>query len=254
MARRKTASPAMAVRLQSVTKSYGSGDGRVIALDNVSLAVPAGTFTAVMGPSGSGKSTFLHCAAGLDRPTSGSVFLGDTDADLATMSENRLTELRRDRIGFVFQAFNLLDALNVRQNVTLPLRLAGRRTDRAHLADTLARVGLTDRARHLPSQLSGGQQQRVAIARALITKPDVVLADEPTGALDTVTARDILGLLRHTVDTAGQTIVMVTHDPVAASYADAVLFLADGRIVDTGAGYSADQIADRMTRLGARAA
>ncbi|WP_255948324.1 ABC transporter ATP-binding protein [Streptomyces odontomachi] len=251
MVRRNPVSTEVAVRLESVTKAYGKGNGLVTALNDVSVAMPRGTFTAIMGPSGSGKSTFLHCAAGLDRPTSGRIFLGSMSSDLSTLSESQLTELRRDRIGFVFQSFNLLAALTVQQNVTLPLRLAGRRTNRAHLADTLARVGLTDRAKHLPSQLSGGQQQRVAIARALITQPDVIFADEPTGALDTVTAREILKLLRHTVDTAGQTIVMVTHDPVAASYADAVLFLADGSIVDTGTGFTADQIADRMTHLGA---
>ena len=240
-----------AVRLDSVTKVYGRGDGAVTAVDNVSVSVPAGTFTAVMGPSGSGKSTFLHCAAGLDRPTSGSVYLGPAGTDLSTLREAELTKLRRDRIGFVFQAFNLLAALNVRENITLPLRLAGRRAGRDRLAEILARVGLSGRDGHLPSQLSGGQQQRVAIARALITQPEVVFADEPTGALDTVTAREILKLLRHTVDSTGQTTVMVTHDPVAASYADSVIFLADGRIADVASGQSADQIADRVTRLGA---
>ncbi len=241
-----------AVRLDSVTKIYGRGDGAVAALNGVSVSIRPGTFTAVMGPSGSGKSTFLHCAAGLDRPTSGSVHLGAIGADLSTLSETQLTVLRRERIGFVFQNFNLMAALNVRHNVTLPLRLAGRRTDRAHLADTLARVGLAERARHLPSQLSGGQQQRVAIARALITRPEVVFADEPTGALDTVTAREILTLLRHTVDTVRQTIVMVTHDPIAASYADSVLFLVDGRTAEVASSLSADQIAERMTHLGGR--
>ncbi|MCO5995872.1 ABC transporter ATP-binding protein [Actinoallomurus rhizosphaericola] len=251
MARRGPALPRAAVRLESVTKTYGKGAGAVTAINNVSVTIPPQTFTAVMGPSGSGKSTFLHCAAGLDRPSSGSVYLGDIDADLSRLSETELTELRRERIGFVFQAFNLLAALDVRQNVTLPLRLAGRRADRAYLAEVLSRVGLAERARHLPSQLSGGQQQRVAIARALITRPEVVFADEPTGALDTVTAREILKLLRQAVDTMGQTMVMVTHDPVAASYADSVLFLADGGIVEAASNLSADQIADRMTRLGA---
>ncbi|MCO5968350.1 ABC transporter ATP-binding protein [Actinoallomurus soli] len=251
MARRGPALPRAAVRLESVTKTYGKGAGAVTAINNVSVTIPPQTFTAVMGPSGSGKSTFLHCAAGLDRPSSGSVYLGDLDADLSRLSETELTELRRERIGFVFQAFNLLAALDVRQNVTLPLRLAGRRADRAYLAEVLSRVGLAERARHLPSQLSGGQQQRVAIARALITRPEVVFADEPTGALDTVTAREILKLLRQAVDTMGQTMVMVTHDPVAASYADSVLFLADGGIVEAASNLSADQIADRMTRLGA---
>lgn len=251
MALPATASTKTAVRLDSVTKIYGRGDGAITAMDNVSVAVPQGTFTAVMGPSGSGKSTFLHCAAGLDRPTSGSVYLGSAATDLSALSETEMTKLRRARIGFVFQAFNLLAALNVWQNVTLPLRLAGRRADRAHLARTLAQVGLSGRAGHLPSQLSGGEQQRAAIARALITRPEVMFADEPTGALDTVTAREILKLLRHTVDATGQTTVMVTHDPVAASYADSVLFLADGRVVEIAARQSADQIAERMTRLGA---
>lgn len=240
-----------AVRLDSVTKVYGRGDGAVTAINDVSVSVPGGTFAAVMGPSGSGKSTFLHCAAGLDRPTSGSVYLGASGTDLSKLSEVKLTELRRDRVGFVFQAFNLLAALNVRHNITLPLRLAGRRASRACLDETLAQVGLSGRAGHLPSQLSGGEQQRVAIARALITRPEVMFADEPTGALDTVTAREILKLLRHTVDTMGQTVVMVTHDPVAASYADSVLFLADGRIAEVAPRLSADAIADRMMHLGA---
>ena len=240
-----------AVRLDSVTKVYGKGDGAVTALSDVSVCIPPGTFTAVMGPSGSGKSTFLHCAAGLDRPTSGSVYLGAIGADLATLPEARLTELRRDRIGFVFQAFNLLAALTVRHNVTLPLRLAGRRVSPATLAEALARVGLSERAGHLPAELSGGEQQRVAIARALITRPEVVFADEPTGALDTVAAREVLKLLRHVVDTARQTVVMVTHDPVAASHADCVLFLADGRIAEVAPSLSAGAIAARMTRLGA---
>jgi putative ABC transport system ATP-binding protein len=239
--------------MESVTKVYGMQGGAVRALDGISISIPAGTFTAVMGPSGSGKSTFLHCAAGLDRPTSGSVFLGTADTDLSRLSETALTKLRRERIGFVFQSFNLLAALNVRQNITLPMRLAGRRVSRGDLGRTLAQVGLGDRTEHRPSQLSGGQQQRVAIARALITKPEVVFADEPTGALDTVTAREILTLLRHTVDTLDQTVVMVTHDPVAASYADHVLFLADGRVVDIEPSLSADQVAERMTRLGGKA-
>jgi putative ABC transport system ATP-binding protein len=240
-----------AVRLEAVTKIYGRGDGAVTALDDVSVSIPPATFTAIMGPSGSGKSTFLHCAAGLDRPTAGSVHLGAIGTDLAKLSENQLTKLRRDHIGFVFQTFNLLPALDVRQNIALPLRLAGRRANHSHLADIVDRVGLSERVRHLPSQLSVGQQQRVAIARALIARPDVVFADEPTGALDTVAAREILTLLRHTVDTTGQTIVMVTHDPVAASYVHCVLFLADGRIVDVAPNLSAEQITHRMTRLGA---
>ncbi|MFV2174083.1 ABC transporter ATP-binding protein [Actinomadura sp. LOL_016] len=238
-----------AVAMENVSKVYGKGAGAVAALREVSVSLPQGGFTAVMGPSGSGKSTFLHCAAGLDRPTAGSVRLGGRD--LAGMNETGLTELRRDRVGFVFQAFNLVPSLTVEQNVTLPLRLARRRTDRARLAEVLHRVGLADRVGFRPAELSGGQQQRVAIARALITGPDVVFGDEPTGALDTMTAKDVLDMLRDVVDDLGQTVVMVTHDPVAASYADTVLFLADGRIVDSVGAPTAGDVAERMTRLGA---
>ncbi|MDN3261284.1 ABC transporter ATP-binding protein [Streptomyces sp. CSDS2] len=238
-----------AVRLDAVSKTYGRGDRAVTALDNVSVMIPRGTFTAVMGPSGSGKSTFLHCAAGLDQPTSGSVKIAEQE--LTGMDETELTHLRRQRVGFVFQAFNLVPALTVRQNITLPLRLAGQRADRRWLEEILHRVGLTGRADHRPAQLSGGQQQRVAIARALITRPDVIFGDEPTGALDTVTAKEILTLLRGCVDEAGQTVVLVTHDPVAASYAHRVLFLADGRIVDHADNPTAEQVAERMTHLGA---
>jgi putative ABC transport system ATP-binding protein len=238
-----------AVRLENVTKTYGRGSQAVTALNDVSVEIPRGTFTAVMGPSGSGKSTFLHCAAGLDRPTSGSVRIADEE--LTGMDETALTHLRRRRVGFVFQAFNLVPALTVRQNITLPLRLAGQRADRGWLDEIIQRVGLTGRVDHRPSQLSGGQQQRVAIARALVTRPDVIFGDEPTGALDTVTAKEILTLLRACVDDAGQTVVLVTHDPVAASYAHRVLFLADGRIVDYANRPTPDQIAERMTHLGA---
>ncbi|MFI0404801.1 ABC transporter ATP-binding protein [Actinomadura sp. 3N508] len=238
-----------AVSLETVSKVYGRGRGAVAALREVTVSVPRGRFTAVMGPSGSGKSTFLHCAAGLDTPTSGTVRLGGTD--LSAMSETKLTELRRKRVGFVFQAFNLVSSLTVAQNITLPLRLSRTRVDKAWLADVVARVGLADRIGHRPGELSGGQQQRVAIARALVTRPDVVFGDEPTGALDTMTARDVLTLLRETVDDMGQTVVMVTHDPVAASYADTVLFLADGRIVESMDAPSSDKVAARMTRLGA---
>ncbi|WP_202638118.1 ABC transporter ATP-binding protein [Bailinhaonella thermotolerans] len=238
-----------AVRLQAVSKVYGRGQGAVAALREVTVGIPRGSFTAVMGPSGSGKSTFLHCAAGLDSPSSGSVRLGDTE--LTGMDETRLTELRRKRVGFVFQAFNLVSSLTVTQNITLPLRLGGVRADRAWLDEVVHRVGLAGRTGHRPAELSGGQQQRVAIARALITRPEVVFGDEPTGALDTMTARDVLTLLREVVDTMGQTVVMVTHDPVAASYADTVLYLADGRIVDEMRAPTADAVAERMTRLGA---
>ncbi|MEV4296140.1 ABC transporter ATP-binding protein [Microbispora rosea] len=240
------------LRLDAVSKVYGKGQGAVAALREVSVTIPGGSFTAVMGPSGSGKSTFLHCAAGLDTPSSGSVRLGGTE--LSGMDETRLTELRRQRIGFVFQAFNLVSSLTVLENITLPMRLAGARVDRAWLEEIVGRVGLAGRTGHRPAQLSGGQQQRVAIARALVTRPQVVFGDEPTGALDTMTARDVLRLLREVVDGLGQTVVMVTHDPVAASYADTVLFLADGRIVDAMTTPSSEKVAERMTRLGAYAA
>ncbi|MFD0249500.1 ABC transporter ATP-binding protein [Streptomyces sp. NPDC127113] len=236
-----------AVRLRSVSRRYGAGDHTVTALDDVSLAFPSGSFTAVMGPSGSGKSTLLQCAAGLDRPTSGSVVVGDTE--LTRLSETRLTLLRRERIGFVFQAFNLLPSLTAEQNVALPLRLAGRRPGRARVREVLRQVGLGDRAGHRPSELSGGQQQRVALARALITRPDVLFGDEPTGALDSRTGHEVLTLLRGMVDDAGQTVVMVTHDPVAASYADRVVFLVDGHVHGELTGANADDIASRMTRL-----
>ncbi|SFJ46536.1 putative ABC transport system ATP-binding protein [Streptosporangium canum] len=237
------------VRLDAVSKVYGRGPNTVFALREVSIGIPHGSFTAVMGPSGSGKSTFLHCAAGLDQPSSGSVRLGGTE--LAGMNETELTELRRKRIGFVFQAFNLVSSLTVTENITLPLKLAGVRVDRSWLAEIIDRVGLAGRTGHRPGELSGGQQQRVAIARALVTRPEVVFGDEPTGALDTMTARDVLTLLREVVTTMRQTVVMVTHDPVAASYADTVLFLADGNVVDAMAAPSAEKVADRMTRLGA---
>ena len=237
------------VRLTDVRKTYGGRRNSVTALDGVTIGFPRASFTAVMGPSGSGKSTFLHCAAGLDRPTSGSVLL--EDQELAKLSEVELTKLRRDRVGFVFQAFNLLPAFSVQDNVTLPLRLAGRRAPKDAVDRVLAQVGLTDRRKHLPGELSGGQQQRVAIARALVTRPAVMFADEPTGALDTRTAREVLNLLRASVDQAGQTIVMVTHDPVAASYADRVVFLADGRLVGELNRPTAEAVAERMTHLGA---
>ncbi|MFI6901747.1 ABC transporter ATP-binding protein [Nonomuraea sp. NPDC050394] len=242
----------VAVGLGAVRKIYGHGGGGVTALDGVTLDFRKGTFTAVMGPSGSGKSTLLHCAAGLDRPTEGSVTLDGTD--LTTLSERALTGLRRERIGFVFQAFNLLPALNVAENITLPLKLAGKKADGALVSEVVRRVGLADRVGHRPAELSGGQQQRVAIARALVTRPAVIFADEPTGALDTRTAREVLDLLRSAVDHSGQSIIMVTHDPVAAAYADQVVFLADGRLAGSLARPSADAVADRLTHLGAWAA
>ncbi|MCX5411729.1 ABC transporter ATP-binding protein [Streptomyces sp. NBC_00059] len=238
--------PPSAVRLSTVSRSFGKGPEAVTALDGVSLAIPRGSFTAIMGPSGSGKSTLLQCTAGLDRPTSGRVFLGDTD--LTRLSERKLTLLRRERIGFVFQAFNLLPALTAEQNVALPLRLAGRGPRRAEVREVLERVGLGSRAGHRPTELSGGQQQRVALARALVTRPEVLFGDEPTGALDSRTGREVLELLRSMAD-GGQTVIMVTHDPVAASYADRVVFLADGSIRDELRDPAAEQIAARMTAL-----
>ncbi|MFJ4842260.1 ABC transporter ATP-binding protein [Streptomyces sp. NPDC088746] len=235
-----------AVRLDTVTRSFGKAADAVTALDGVSLTIPPGSFTAIMGPSGSGKSTLLQCTAGLDRPTSGRVFLGDTE--MTGLSERRLTLLRRRRIGFVFQAFNLLPALTAEQNVALPLRLAGRGPRRAEVREVLERVGLGSRASHRPTELSGGQQQRVALARALVTRPEVLFGDEPTGALDSRTGQEVLGLLRSMAD-GGQTVIMVTHDPVAASYADRVVFLADGSIRDELRDPAAAEIAARMTAL-----
>jgi putative ABC transport system ATP-binding protein len=239
---------AAAVALRDVRKVHGKGDGAVVALDGVDVELATGSFTALMGPSGSGKSTFLNVAAGLDRPTSGTVALGGTD--LAGLSERKLTLLRRERIGFVFQAFNLLPSLTVAQNIGMPLRLGGRRPRRSTVREAAARVGLENRLRHRPSQLSGGQQQRVAIARALVTRPEVVFADEPTGALDTRTGRDVLDLLRAVVDDDGHTVVMVTHDPVAAAYADHVILLADGRLAGTLDAPTADAVAEHLARLG----
>ena len=237
-----------AVELRTVSRTYGAGDRAVTALDRVDLRIPGGTFTAVMGPSGSGKSTLLHCAAGLDRATAGEVVVAGVP--LGGLSERALTKLRRERVGFVFQSFNLIPALTAAQNVALPLRLAGRTPARGEVTAMLAEVGLADRAGHRPGELSGGQQQRVAIARALVTRPAVLFADEPTGALDAASGRDVLRLLRAAVDRHGRTIVMVTHDPFAAAHADRVLFLADGRIVDALAGPSgAQEIALRTAAL-----
>ncbi|MBW8481236.1 ABC transporter ATP-binding protein [Actinomadura parmotrematis] len=236
-----------ALRLEGVRKVYGPEENRVVALDGVTLALPAGSFTAVMGPSGSGKSTLLQCAAGLDLPSAGRVFVDG--AELAGRGEAALTRFRRRRIGFVFQQFNLLPTLTVLENTTLPLRLAGRRVDRDAARGVLARVGLGDRLGHLPAELSGGQQQRVAIARALVARPPLLFADEPTGALDTRSARDVLALLQEAVRADGRTVVMVTHDPVAAAHADAVLYLADGRIVGRQSAPTAETVAARLTHL-----
>lgn len=240
------------VELRRVVKVYGAGATATRALDEVSFGFPRRTFTAVMGPSGSGKSTLLQCAAGLDRPTSGSVSVEGTE--LTTLDETALTRLRRDRLGFVFQSYNLVPTLTVAQNVTLPMEFASRPVSGDALREVLTRLGLERYARSRPAELSGGQQQRVAIARALLSAPAVIFADEPTGALDSRAAAEVLGLLREAVDGAGRTIVMVTHDPVAAAAADAVVFFADGRIVDRMHRPGAEAVAARMARLGERPA
>jgi putative ABC transport system ATP-binding protein len=219
-----------AARAEHAVKVYGSGATEVRALDDVSIAFPEGELTAIMGPSGSGKSTLMHCVAGLDTVTSGHVYIGDVD--LTTLPERRLTLLRRERVGFVFQTFNLVPTLTALENITLPLALAGRRPEQDWLDLVVRTVRLQDRLRHKPSELSGGQQQRVAVARALVARPTITFADEPTGNLDSRAGDEILGFVRHAVDEFGQTVVMVTHDAHAASYADRVVFLADGRVVD----------------------
>ncbi|MEV6054779.1 ABC transporter ATP-binding protein [Streptomyces sp. NPDC052107] len=233
-----------AARVVEAVKVYGGGDTAVRALDGVDVSFPAGRFTAIMGPSGSGKSTLMHCAAGLDTLTSGAAYMGDTE--LGTLDDRRLTLLRRDRVGFVFQAFNLVPTLTVAENITLPLDLAGRRGDREWIDALVDVVGLRDRLHHRPSELSGGQQQRVAVARAFAGKPDVVFADEPTGNLDSRSGAEVLGLLGSAVREMDRTVVMVTHDPVAAAHADEVLFLADGRLVDRMEAPTADRVLDRM--------
>jgi putative ABC transport system ATP-binding protein len=243
-----TQTTTIAARAVEATKVYGSGDTAVIALDEVTLHLPAGQFSAIMGPSGSGKSTLVHCLAGLDSLTEGQVFVGDVE--LGTLSDKELTLLRRSRIGFVFQAFNLVPTLTARENITLPLTLAGRRPDPAWFDQVIATVGLGDRLGHRPSELSGGQQQRVAMARALVSRPAIVFADEPTGNLDSRGGAELLDFLRRAVDQMGQTIVMVTHDPGAAAHADAVVFLADGRIVDHMADPTAERVLDTIKRLG----
>ncbi|SNT57623.1 putative ABC transport system ATP-binding protein [Asanoa hainanensis] len=237
---------APAVELQAVTRVYGGRAAEVRALDNVDIAFRAGSWTAVMGPSGSGKSTLLHCAAGLERVSDGRVRIAGQD--ITDASDAELTRLRRTVVGFVFQSFNLIGSLSAEQNVAMPLRLAGRRPRRREVRDVLASVGLADRARHRPAELSGGQQQRVAIARAMVTRPAVLFADEPTGALDTRTARTVLTMLRAMVDHSGQTIVMVTHDPAAAASADRVVFLGDGRVVDALERPTTREVADRLAR------
>jgi putative ABC transport system ATP-binding protein len=273
------ASPApIAVRAEAAAKVYGKGATAVRALDGVSLALPAGRFTAIMGPSGSGKSTLMHCLAGLDTLTSGRAFIGEVD--LGRLSDKELTRLRRDHVGFVFQAFNLLPMLSAGENITLPLDLAGRQgrrrrgvgaaraarrrgrqereapatssrgVDKRWVRSIVETVGLGDRLKHRPSELSGGQQQRVAVARALASRPSVVFADEPTGNLDSRSGGEILAFMRRAVDELGQTIVMVTHDPVAAAHADAVVFLADGRVVDQMSGPTAERVLEHLKQFG----
>jgi putative ABC transport system ATP-binding protein len=237
-----------AARAAEATKVYGSGDTAVIALDEVTVELATGRFTAIMGPSGSGKSTLLHCLAGLDRLTDGQVFVGDVE--LGALSDKELTLLRRTRIGFVFQAFNLVPTLTAGENIALPLTLAGRGPDPEWFDEVIATVDLGDRLGHRPSELSGGQQQRAAVARALVGRPAIVFADEPTGNLDSRGGAELLHFLRRAVDETGQTIVMVTHDPGAAAHADAVVFLGDGRIVDHMADPTAERVLDTIKRLG----
>ncbi len=238
----------VAASARGATKVYGTGDTEVTALDNVDVDFAAGCFTAIMGPSGSGKSTLMHCMAGLDRLSSGSAFVGDVD--IAAANEKQLTLLRRNSLGFVFQAFNLVPTLTAIENITLPMDLAGTKPDEAWLENVVQTVGLADRLNHRPGELSGGQQQRVAVARALASRPAIIFADEPTGNLDSTTGGEILAFMRHAVRELGQTIVMVTHDPVAASYSDRVVFLADGRITDELHQPTPDSVLDRMRRLG----
>jgi putative ABC transport system ATP-binding protein len=230
-----------------VTKAYGAGETRVTALDAVDVDIERGRFTAIMGPSGSGKSTLMHCLAGLDTVSQGRIWIGDTE--VTGLKDKQLTKLRRDKIGFIFQAFNLLPTLNALENITLPMDIAGRKPDQAWLDQVVTTVGLGDRLKHRPTQLSGGQQQRVAVARALAARPEIIFGDEPTGNLDSRSGAEVLTFLRRSVDELAQTIVMVTHDPVAASYADRVLFLADGRIVDEMHAPTADSVLERMRRF-----
>ncbi|NUT31588.1 MAG: ABC transporter ATP-binding protein [Hamadaea sp.] len=239
----------MTLSVTELTKVYGEGDTAVRALNGVSVTFGQGRFTAIMGPSGSGKSTLMHCAAGLDTVTSGTVRLNDQD--LTKLGDTALTRLRRTRIGFVFQSFNLLPTLTAKQNILLPLELAGATPDPRWMSTVIDTLGLADRLGHLPSQLSGGQQQRVACARALLPRPDVIFADEPTGNLDSKTGQEVLEFLRRSVRELGQTIVMVTHDPNAAAYADRVVMLADGRIVDDVEDPTADAVLGRLRMLGA---
>ncbi|MFP8906333.1 ABC transporter ATP-binding protein [Streptomyces atacamensis] len=241
---------AAAARAVDLTKVYGQGETKVVALDSVTVDFRRGAFTAIMGPSGSGKSTLMHCMAGLDSFSSGSAWIGETE--LSSLKEKKLTRLRRDKIGFIFQAFNLLPTLTALENITLPMDIAGRKPEREWLDRVVETVGLSGRLKHRPNQLSGGQQQRVAVARALAARPEIIFGDEPTGNLDSRSGAEVLGFLRNSVRELGQTVVMVTHDPVAASYADRVVFLADGRIVDDMADPTAESVLDRMKAFDAR--
>ncbi|MCC9310599.1 ABC transporter ATP-binding protein [Kitasatospora sp. RB6PN24] len=238
---------ANAASARQVTKAYGADETRVTALNAVDVDIQRGRFTAIMGPSGSGKSTLMHCLAGLDTVTEGQIWIGDTE--ITGLKDKQLTQLRRDKIGFIFQAFNLLPTLNAIENITLPMDIAGRKPDQAWLDQVVSTVGLADRLKHRPTQLSGGQQQRVAVARALASRPEIIFGDEPTGNLDSRSGAEVLTFLRRSVDELAQTIVMVTHDPSAAAYADRVLFLADGSIVDEMHGPTADAVLDRMRRF-----
>ncbi|MCX5111514.1 ABC transporter ATP-binding protein [Streptomyces sp. NBC_00378] len=240
----------VAARATDLSKVYGEGETRVTALDQVSVDFPRGEFTAIMGPSGSGKSTLMHCVAGLDSFSSGSVRIGDTE--LGSLKDKQLTQLRRDKIGFIFQAFNLLPTLTAYENITLPMDIAGRKPDAEWVRQVIDMVGLSDRLSHRPTELSGGQQQRVAVARALASRPEIIFGDEPTGNLDSRSGAEVLGFLRNSVRELGQTVVIVTHDPAAASYADRVIFLADGRIVDQMINPTADRVLDRMKAFDAK--
>jgi putative ABC transport system ATP-binding protein len=238
----------VAARAVGVSRVYGEGEAQVRALDDVSVEFPEGRFTAVMGPSGSGKSTLMHCLAGLDRVTSGAVWIGETK--LGDLSERQLTLLRREHVGFIFQAYNLLPTLTAAENIGLPLAIAGKKPERAWYDQVIDAVGLRPRLGHRPAEMSGGEQQRVAGARALVARPTVIFADEPTGNLDSKTGAEILGFMRRSVDEFGQTIVMVTHDPIAASFADRVVFLADGHVVDEMVEPTAEKVLDLMKRIG----
>ena len=244
----QAAATTLAARAEEVTKIYGVGEAAVRALNNITVDFAAARYTAIMGPSGSGKSTLLHCLAGLDRVTAGRVLLGNID--ITAVSEKELTIVRRDKIGFVFQSYNLIPTLNAIENITLPLALAGRKPEKQWLDRVITTVSLADRLNHRPSELSGGQQQRVAVARALASRPQVIFADEPTGNLDSKASAEILEFMRQAVTDLGQTIVMVTHDPIAAGYADRVVFLADGKIVDELQGPTAEAVIDRVKQLG----